>query len=160
MTEKLVLDITNPQEQLAIYGKQRVGFYDGFKNGEPRLYIYIESGEDRYSVVRRRSGERKVPDSYGDKVAVDEKTLFKRAYDKYVAFKAVNGVEQEPAVKKVKEAPAEKPTIEEATIEIKDSEEKRSAAELKAELDKLGIEYKGNASKASLIELLNKFKEE
>ena len=82
--ENLVLDVK--PEQLCTYGKLLVAFFDGYKNktidefegvqiaedAQPELYIHIQSGDDKYSVVRRRAQIRR------DKVGrrVPEEKLF------------------------------------------------------------------------------------
>ena len=84
-------------ENLVNYGKLVVGFFDGFKNkkinkegeiviakdAEPILYIHIQIAEDKYCVTRRKVGTQR--NSKGQ--VADEKVLFKKAYDKYLAAK-------------------------------------------------------------------------
>ncbi len=180
--EILVRDITNPQEQLISYGgKQQVGFYDGEKAGEPALYIYIKNNGDRFTTVRRRAGDRKVKNGFGDTTPVPETTLYARAYERYLQIKGQGGqVDPEKAamaariaeleakasaeVKKVEVKAVETvvevkevaEVIEETAVEVVEVKADKTARELKAELDALGVEYKGNASKEALLELLAK----
>lgn len=176
--EILVRDITNPQEQLISYGgKQQVGFYDGEKAGEPALYIYIKNNGDRFTTVRRRAGDRKVKNGFGDTTPVPETTLYARAYERYLQIKGQGGqVDPEKAamaariaeleakahaeVKKVEVKAVEvkevAEVIEETVVEAVEEKADKTARELKAELDALGVEYKGNASKEALLELLAK----
>lgn len=156
--EPLIKDITNPQEQLVAYDTgNKIGFYDGFKAGKPVLYIYIKSGKDRFTEVRRRAGTRKVKDPISQStIEVEETKLFARAYTKYLEIKKNGGVIDNEKVALMAriaelESQVQKP-IKEKTNEVKESE--KSAKDLKAELDSLGIEYKGNASKEALAELL------
>jgi len=156
----MILDINNAQEQLVSYGgNQLVGFYDGYKAGEPVLYIYIKNNADRFSIVRRRAGERKVKGQFGDLSFMPETTLYKRAYDRYLELKAAGGVidaQKEALIAKVAELEAKAKTSAEKPVEkeVKKVTASKTAAELKDELDELGVEYKGNSSKESLLELL------
>lgn len=166
--ENLILDISSPEHQLVSYGgNQQVGFYDGYKAGKPALYIYIKNNSDRFTTVRRRATDRKVQGPLGDMQLVPETKLYSRAYNKYLEFKKAGGVmDAEKVVLKAHiaelEAKASKKEVkEDAVVEIKAAEKeekvveyKKTASDLKKELDALGIEYKGNASTESLLELL------
>lgn len=191
MTNILIRDITDPVNQLVNYGKQKVGFYDGFKptkadpeTGElgksdnPTLYIYINNPEDKFSIVRRAAGKIRIKTSQGRQL-IDETKAYARAYQKYLDLKSNVGVqESENELLKAKiaqlEAAQNKPEEEEVELEepvfqeeeVQQEEEvevtelvNKSNKELKAELDQLGVEYKGNASKETLLELIANNKE-
>lgn len=122
--ENLILDITS-ESQLETYanGLQRVGFYDGFKAGEPVLYIYVRAVKDRNTIVRRKAGERFVNGQ-----AVCEKKLFARAYDKYLVLKSskVGSPNKEAELEaKVKELEAK---VEKKPKAVKVKEEKEAVA--------------------------------
>lgn len=92
---KLITEVK--PENLVTYGKLLVAFFDGFKDkkidsygnitlsdkSEPELYIHIQNSDDKYSVLRRKAGER--VNKIGRRA--DEKLLFKSAYEKYLAAK-------------------------------------------------------------------------
>ena len=85
MTKKdnLILDIINENQLVpSKNGAQRIGFYDGFKNGEPVLYIYIKSLNDKYSIVRRRVKDHIIA---GRKV--NDKEIYAAAYHRYLEYK-------------------------------------------------------------------------
>ena len=170
----LVLEVR--PDQLVSYGNQLIAFYDFLKkvakvgkDGEKildakgnvtlvemeELFIHIQ-GDDRYSIVKRKAGTRRVRNKFGDTDEVEEVKLFKRAYESYLRFKekGVVDVEKEALRREIAALRAaskkEKPSIIEG--EVINSE--KSTKELKNELDSAGIEYKGNASKEALQELL------
>jgi len=93
--QNLVRDITDPANQLVSYGSQQIGFYDGFKPGkiDPRtgeltssenheLYIYINNGNDKFTVVRRKVKEIRVGNRF-----IKEEEAYARAYQKYLNLK-------------------------------------------------------------------------
>jgi len=165
-------------DQLVSYNSQLVAFYDFIKkiakiddNGDKildskgnvelvdkvELFIHIQNSEDRYAVVKRKAGFRRVKNKFGDTDIVEEVKLYKRAYDTYLSFKNRGGVidvEKEALRKEVTElrnaAREEKPAVIEGEV----TKTNKSAKDLKNELDAKGIEYKGNASKEALQELL------
>jgi len=171
----LVLEVR--PDQLVSYGSQLVAFYDSLKkvakvekDGEKildakgnvileeitELFIHIQ-GEDRYAISKRKAGVRRVRNKFGDTDEVEEIKLFKRAYESYLRFKERGGVvdiEKEALRREVASLRAaskkEKPSI----VENEVTKTEKSAKELKDELDSAGIEYKGNASKEALQELL------
>lgn len=94
MAENLIKDASNP-ELFENYKGIAVAFYDGFKAtvvteedgskktvDKPVLYIHIRILEDRYTVIQRRAKERFVNGQL-----VHEKTLYRRAYEKYLKVK-------------------------------------------------------------------------
>lgn len=142
--ENLVRDISNPQEQLISYGgKQQVGFYDGFKAGEPVLYIYIKNNGDRFTTVRRKAGDRKVKNAFGDLTLVPETKLFARAYERYLQVKGQNGVVDEEKAQlaarvaelEAKASSEEKPKKKRAAKKVTEEkkEEEKTVADLEAE---------------------------
>lgn len=170
MSDNLILDITNPQQQLISQSGQQIGFYDGFKADKPVLYIYVKNNEDRFTVVRRRACSKKISDGLGGYRMIPETEIYARAYKKYLDLKQNGGVydrEKEILRARIKELEASskhKPTKEvldsnkklPITKEVDiEHEEPKKASEIKEELDLLGIEYKGNASKEVLLQLLN-----
>jgi hypothetical protein len=166
MSDNLILDIK--PNQLVSYNKLLIGFYDKLKekkvNGklvqEPVLYIHIQNSNDRHSILKRKSGIKKIPvGAYGDLQPVEETKLYARAYKKYLEAKAAYNPDLE---KKTLEAEIEalKSKIdskEEKKIEEKEERKETielTARDIKAKLDELGVQYKGNASKEVLLELL------
>ena len=104
--ETLILDITNPQEQLISYNGNMVGFYDSYEDvgvrdesdkvtitKKPVLYIYIKSSNDRFTVNRRKAISRKVKEpNTGNMVWVEEVKLYARAYARYLEIKQAGGI--------------------------------------------------------------------
>ena len=166
MTNNLILDVK--PHQLTAYGKLLVAFYDNVneKRNETNLYIHLQNADDRYLIIKRKAQKRRAPNGE----MVDEIKLFARAYDKYLQLKNVAGdlgkktAENEALKAKVaqleaKVAKEEKEAKEEVKEEKKEEKKEevkveKSAKDLKEELDSLGVEYKGNASKEALQELL------
>lgn len=174
--ETLIRDITDPVNQLVSYGSQQIGFYDGFKPGkidqetgeltkgtESCLYIYINNGGDKFTTIRRKSGKIKIKSKNGNRV-IEETKAYARAFQKYLDSK--NGAGKTSTVNNEAallariaelEAAATKPE-EEVKKETQPKIEK-SVKDLKAELDALEVDYKGNASRETLLELIATNKE-
>ena len=181
--ESLITDISDPQRQLIAYadGNQQVGFYDGFKPGKidtvtgvversttPTLYIYIKHNNDKFTIVRRAAGSKRPKAS---QPFVCETKLYARAYARYLELKSSGSVIDPTKVllqEKIAKLEAEVAASKEAEKEVIPPKEvakkaapkkSTSAKELKEELDALEVEYKGNASKEALQELLANAKE-
>jgi hypothetical protein len=114
--EKLILDVK--PENLVGYGSIAVAFYDKIKDnkiinetGESEdiveLYIYIRITNDKYSIVRRKAGERWATVGH-DRKKVCEKKTFARAYAKYLELKNTTvGINPELAAAQAKIAELE-----------------------------------------------------
>lgn len=172
MTNKgnLVLEVR--PNQLVAYGKLLVAFCDGFKSkkknddgdliddtdSEPSLYIHIQNADDKYAIAKRRVEIRRGRSG----ARASEEKIYAKAYDKYIQLKNAGGfVDEEKEFLKAKVAKLEaiaSDKKEEVVVVKKESKEKK-AKDLKAELTALGVEYKGNASKEALQELLVQNKE-
>jgi hypothetical protein len=185
-SESLITDIIDPQRQLVGYanGNQSVGFYDGFKPGKidtvtgeverastPTLYIYIKNNNDKFTVVRRAAGSKR---PRPNQPFVEETKLYARAYARYLEMKSTGSIvdpEKRRLEEKIARLEAEVASSKKSSAEPKAPKEElpsegestpkktTSAKELKEELDELGVEYKGNASKEALQELLATNKE-
>ena len=119
------------------------------------LWVHITIPNDPNTVCIRKAVERAIYDQGGDKTFIHEKDLYKNAHKKYLELQK-NG-KPDPEIELVKlraEIEALKATSV-ANLE-NEEEDKRTASELKIELDALGIEYKGNASREVLLTLLKK----
>lgn len=154
MTKKLLLNVT--PDQLVVYGKKRVGFYDvELYKGEEKsyvetLYLYVEHMEDNKTVVRRAAGKKKIRGTYGELMEHDEKELYKRAYDKYLAAKA--NIKPDFKDKEIERLKAQLEDKKDEPVEKKGSE--KTIKEIKEELDNLGCDYNVNDTKGKLLELL------
>ena len=119
------------------------------------LWVHIAIPNDPGTIVIRKAIERVIYDRSGDKTFVHEKDLYKKAYKKYLLLKKEGAPDFEAEIAKLR---AENEALKADKISIADlentEEDKRTASELKIELDNLGIEYKGNASKEVLLNLL------
>ena len=119
------------------------------------LWVHIGIPNDPGTIVIRKAIERVIYDQSGDKTFVHEKDLYKNAYKKYLLLKKEGVPDFEAEIAKLR---AENEALKADKISIADlentEEDKRTASELKIELDNLGIEYKGNASKEVLLNLL------
>lgn len=130
--ETFIMDINNPQEQLISYGKQQIGFYDGYKAGKPALYIYIRNNNDKFTVVKRRAGEKRVMIN-GDLQPVEETKLYARAYDKYLKIKEAGGiVDKEKEALRIKIAELEAKAAKKEKKASKSKSETTNVAELEA----------------------------
>jgi len=74
------------------YGSNKVFFEERIKtdkNGKETVVVYtnIKSGNDRYAHYCQPTKERKIITPEKEVVFVDEKDLYKRAYDKFLAKK-------------------------------------------------------------------------
>ena len=99
MTDNLITDITtDAQTESYSGGNLRVGFYDGVKNGESALYIYIRLVRDKNTIVRRKAGTKIIGGGI-----YKETVLYKKAYDKYINLKDLNTPKPKKARKKVEE---------------------------------------------------------
>lgn len=135
MSNNLVLDI-NPEQLVSYGGNQLVGFYDGFKNGKPALYIYIKGNSDKFSVVRRRAKSRKIRDKFGDIQQVPETECYARAYKKYLEVKESGGsIDAEKEVMRARIAKLEA-AAKEKFEEVKESEEAEKPKEEKPKAKK------------------------
>jgi len=175
-TDNLVLEVR--PDQLVAYGKLLVAFYDDFKNkkideegkivilntketdkdgkvvivkSKPTLYIHIQNSDDKYSVTKRAASMQR--NQAGNRA--EEKRLFAKAYVKYLEIKNNGGlVDHEKEALKAKVAELEAKAKVAKSAPVVPVENEKSVAELKAELDLLKIDYKGNASREVLLELL------
>ena len=122
---------------------------------ETKLCLRIENKEDGYSIIERPANKIRLTNQFGDRYYKEEKDIYKNAYAKYLEIKSkpVFNAESELEIARKRIAELEaKPSVFVADLE----NDSRTASELKIELDKLGVEYKGNASKETLLSLLNK----
>ena len=119
------------------------------------LWVHITIPNDPNTVCIRKAVERPVYDQGGEKTFVHEKDLYKNAYKKYLVLQEEGKSDPEAEIAKLK---AKIEALEANATSVADleneEEDKRTASELKIELDNLGIEYKGNASKEVLLNLL------
>lgn len=159
--ENLVLEVK--PEQLVAYGKLLVAFYDDFKmkkvdedgniiilDKTPTLHIHIQNSDDKYSVVKRVAGIKR--NQAGNRA--EEKRLFARAYSKYLECKKTGGlIDHEKEALKARVAELEGSSNKTTSPNL-NTENEKTVTELKADLDAAGIEYKKNASKEALLELL------
>lgn len=120
MNDRLVTDIR--PSLLAAYGLLQVAFYDKIYNDKPTLYIHIRNNDDKYSIVDRKAGKRRVMDDDKNFVDAEEIDLFRRAYDKYLTAKNASEIdyksENELLAKKISEyeaKAAKKSSLEENT---------------------------------------------
>jgi hypothetical protein len=120
------------------------------------LWVHIAIPNDPGTIAIRKAVERVIYDQGGDKTFVHEKDLYKNAYKTYLFLKENGAPDLEAEIAKLRaENEKLKASVTSiADLENKDEEDKRTASELKIELDDLGIEYKGNASKETLLNLL------
>ena len=119
------------------------------------LWVHITIPNDPNTVCIRKAVERPIYDQGGEKTFVHEKDLYKNAYKKYLVLQEEGKSDPEAEIAKLK---AKIEALEANATSVADleneEEDKRTASELKIELDNLGIEYKGNASKEVLLNLL------
>lgn len=121
------------------------------------LWVHITIPNDPNTVCIRKAVERAIYDQVGEKTFIHEKDLYKNAYKKYLELQKDGKSDPEAELAKLR---AEIEALKANATSIADleneeeEEDKRTASELKIELDNLGIEYKGNASKEVLLNLL------
>jgi hypothetical protein len=119
------------------------------------LWVHITIPNDPNTVCIRKAVERAIYDQGGEKTFIHEKDLYKNAYKKYLALQKDGKPDPEAELAKLR---AEIESLKANTTSVanleNEEEDKRTASELKIELDNLGIEYKGNASKEVLLNLL------
>lgn len=151
----LILNVS--PNQLVFDQNLMIAFFDK-KNEltkEYDLWVHITIPNDPGTIVIRKAIERVIYNQNGDKTFVHEKELYKNAYKKYLFLKENGAPDLEAEIAKLR---AENEALKADKISIADlentEEDKRTASELKIELDNLGIEYKGNASKEVLLNLL------
>ncbi len=154
---KLVLDV-KPENQCA-YGSLQIGFYDRpcGKDRKPQLYIKFQNSDDKFSVVDRKVGSIKVLDEQGNYIFAEETKLYQRAYDKYLVAKNSEGeVDYKAlAIQQAAELEALKAKKEDVSSDNKLKE--LSYKEIKEKLSELGIQFKENAPKKALLELLEPY---
>ena len=119
------------------------------------LWVHITIPNDPNTVCIRKAVERAIYDQVGEKTFIHEKDLYKNAYKKYLELQKDGKSDPEAEIAKLT---AKIEVLEANATSVADleneEEDKRTASELKIELDNLGIEYKGNASKEVLLNLL------
>ena len=121
------------------------------------LWIHIAIPNDPNTICIRKAIKRAIYDQGGEKTFIHEKDLYKNAYKKYLGLQKDGKPDPEAELVKLraKIEALEANATSVANLE-NEEEDKRTASELKIELDALGIEYKGNASREVLLTLLKK----
>jgi hypothetical protein len=121
------------------------------------LWVHIAIPNDPNTISIRKAIERAIYDQGGEKTFIHEKDLYKIAYKKYLALQKDGKPDPETELVKLRaEIEALKANTTSVAILENEEEDKRTASELKIELDNLGIEYKGNASREVLLNLFKK----
>jgi hypothetical protein len=120
------------------------------------LWVHITIPNDPGTIIIRKATEKNIYVE-GEKTLVHEKDLYKTAFNKYLNLKKNGKPNLQTELDKLR---AENEALKASALSVADlenaEEDKRTASEIKAELDILGIEYKGNASKEVLLTLLKK----
>ncbi len=165
---RLILNVEHDQLLPFAKGNLMVAFYDVIKPAifnkkiETRkasvdLYIYVSIVGDKSTIVRKKAGTKKLVDKYGTVTHIPEIEFYDKAYKKYLDLKnqpiakTAEVIALEKELKELKELKADK--------ETKETKTEKTVSDLKSELSTLGVVYKGNASRATLEELLYKNKE-
>jgi len=152
----LVLNV-EPNQLVADQGLM-IAFFD--KQNETTknydLWVHITIPNDPGTIIIRKATEKNIYIE-GEKTLVHEKDLYKTAFNKYLNLKKNGKPDLQTELDKLR---AENEALKASALSVANlenaEEDKRTASEIKAELDILGIEYKGNASKEVLLTLLKK----
>ena len=156
------LQITEGALRVAFFDKEIIKFKENEDIDAPKeelsramvLCIRIENKEDRYTTINRPAKKLRLKGDYGDIYFKEETAIYKNAYKRYLELKSQPNSnptsELEVARKRIAELEAA------STVASVITQDTRTASEIKVELEALGIEYKGNASRDSLLILLNK----
>jgi hypothetical protein len=120
------------------------------------LWVHITIPNDPGTIIIRKATEKNIYVE-GEKTLVHEKDLYKNAFNKYLNLKKNGKPDLQTELNKLR---AENEALKASALSVANlenaEEDKRTVSEIKAELDILGIEYKGNASKEVLLTLLKK----
>ena len=152
----LVLNVS-PNQLVSDQGLM-IAFFDKKNEAtkEYDLWVHIAIPNDPGTILIRKAIEKNIYVE-GEKTPIHEKELYKTAYKKYLALQKDGKSDPEAELVKLraKIEALEANATSVANLE-NEEEDKRNASELKFELDALGIEYKGNASREVLLNLLKK----
>ena len=152
----LVLNV-EPNQLVADQGLM-IAFFDKLNETTKNydLWVHITIPNDPGTIIIRKATEKNIYVE-GEKTLVHEKDLYKSAFNKYLNLKKNGKPDLQTELDKLR---AENEALKASALSVANlenaEEDKRTASEIKAELDILGIEYKGNASKEVLLTLLKK----
>ena len=163
---RLILNVEHDQLLPFAKGNLMVAFYDVVKPAifnkdkvETRktnveLYIYVSIVGDKSTIVRKKVGTKKLTDKYGTVTHIEDIEFYDKAHKRYLKLKI------QPVAKTAEVIALEKELEElKADKKTKETKTEKTVSDLKSELANLGVVYKGNASRATLEELLYKNKE-
>jgi len=152
----LVLNV-EPNQLVADQGLM-IAFFDKLNETTKNydIWVHITIPNDPGTIIIRKATEKNIYVE-GEKTLVHEKDLYKSAFNKYLNLKKNGKPDLQTELDKLR---AENEALKASALSVANlenaEEDKRTASEIKAELDILGIEYKGNASKEVLLTLLKK----